>query len=263
MSFEDNFLLDFSTIAVNAVDSSFTATSEAAASADDTLTSFKQSLFQAIDAGTTEPVSLKVPRLSSNPTQTRFNFNDDEMALLFRDVTRQLWTALRKLIKKPNASGIYINGPQGIGKSHAMYGCACVLRLLRSKVRLTYIQSCEEWVKSHGDDPFRFLLNELCSTFQDDKISDDEDKPTVIEWADWVTEVAADQRDSRFKDMKIALTSFVKRNALCWITLVDQENALHSDSHLINGQHAAGFYPFNIIRSFSSKVRLASYVRRF
>jgi hypothetical protein len=264
MSFEDNLLLDFSTIAVNAVDLSFTATSEAAAAADETLTSFKKSLFEAVASETTKPVALKVPRLSVNSTQTRFNFDDsNEMSLLFRDVTRQLWATLRKLIKEPNASGIYINGPQGIGKSHAMYGCACVLRVLRSKVRLTYIQSCEEWVNSHGDDPYRFLLNELCSTFQDDKISDDEDKPTVIEWADWVTEVAADQRDSRFKDMKIALTSFVKRNALCWITLVDQENALHSDSHLINGQHAAGFYPFNIIRSFSSKVRLASYVRRF
>jgi hypothetical protein len=231
-----------------------------AATADDSfLSSMEDDLFSAVSA--TEPISLLVPSLSVNPTQARFNFNDGKMSLLFRDVTRQLWAALLALIEDGNAAGIYINGPQGIGKSHAMYGCACLLGRLRSRIRVTYIQSCERWVKSHGKDPFRFLLNELCSTFQNDKISGDADKTTMAMWADWVVAGKPDERDSRFKELMVVLDAFVAKEKLCWITLVDQENALHSDNHQIEGKHAAGFYPFNIIRSFSSKVRMCIHAR--
>jgi chromosomal replication initiation ATPase DnaA len=50
----------------------------------------------------------------------------------------------------------YVSGSQGIGKTHTLYTCACLFRLLRGyKIRVTYIQSS----KSHLNWTFENLAN--------------------------------------------------------------------------------------------------------
>ena len=221
---------------------------------DALLLSMKTGLLSAIKS--TDTGGMLLPRLGSNPTQIRFVFNsENRLPMMSRVVNQKIWEEVQGLLKLKSTQGLSITGPQGIGKSHALYFCVCVLRLFRSKVRVTYLQSCEEWVKSHGDVPYIFLLRELCETFMDDEISTG-DKKTIADWAEWVLDARPKEREERFQELHLVLNAFVKAKKLRWISVFDQENGLHSDrlGMTIAGVHAAKHYPFNLAGTFSEKV---------
>jgi hypothetical protein len=195
--------------------------------------------------------SFSLPKLGVNDTQDRLNFNGDEgVYMLFRDVTRTLFSTVNKQISKC----YYVSGSQGIGKTHALYTSACLFRLLRVyKIRVTYIQSCRSWVVSHIDEQYQFILNELCETFQDDLISGIEDFRTIDKWAEWVMDARPmnGERDGRFATLKEVLNSFVSNEKIRWISIFDQENGLYKSNH-----SKANVYPFESIEGFSQQVSL-------
>jgi hypothetical protein len=196
--------------------------------------------------GSDSPALLELPKLGVNPTQDdRFKFDDKgSLPVLVRDITRR---HLHSIVGKPNES-FYVSGPQGIGKSYALYTCACALRLQRDKkVRVTYIQSCREWVASHTNNEYIYILNELCETFQEDDISG----KTIVEWSNYVMGGTTFNkvRDHRFRELKVALDTYVDQNKIHWISIFDQENGLYKQA-----SPEAGVYPFKLIETFSSQV---------
>ncbi|KAL1919991.1 uncharacterized protein VTP21DRAFT_1137 [Calcarisporiella thermophila] len=65
--------------------------------------------------------------------------------------------------------GIYVQGPQGVGKSHLLLQIAAYLRLTEPTYRVIYISNCEVWKtrKSYGA-RLRFLLHDIMMAFPDD-----------------------------------------------------------------------------------------------
>ena len=75
--------------------------------------------------------------------------------------------------------GVRLEGPQGIGKSCALFLIAVAL-MSKKGYRVTYVQDCREWRKSQDEEPFKFLLNELLMTFAHDTI----EGRSMKDWAD-------------------------------------------------------------------------------
>lgn len=174
-----------------------------------------------------------------------------------RQVNRVLWNKLDEFADS-EAVGLYITGPQGIGKSHALYHCVCALRLHKDFVRVTYIQDCESWVTSHLLSPYHYLLRELCETFMDDQISTT-DKKTIAEWAEWVEQAVDTQtKDDRFRALYAVPQTFVETNCLRWVSVFDQANALRTDRLTILGTYADLHFPFSMAFYFSPKVVISA-----
>jgi hypothetical protein len=205
---------------------------------DVALTKVEEHLIEALRG--TKVASIDLPRLGVNATQAdRLHFPEGTLKVLVRDLTRTLFNAILK------GQSIYVSGSQGIGKTHALYTCACALRMLREAVRVTYIQSCKKWVSSHEEDDYLYILNELCDTFQDDKISK-QGKITIADWATWVMEAKpkTPDRKQRFAELVVVVKKYVSDANLRWISIFDQENGLYKPRNLIE----RGVYPFTLDR---------------
>jgi DNA replication protein DnaC len=130
---------------------SFEDVAKAAAKTDTHLDA--EMLFGSLERSSVERIEL--PKLGVNPTQERLHFDGDgahSITMLFREVTRILFNAVNGASYK----SFYVSGSQGIGKTHALYTCACLFRLLRGyKIRVTYTQSS----KSHLNWTFENLAN--------------------------------------------------------------------------------------------------------
>ena len=148
---------------------SFKSVVQQAKATDEALDNMEPSLFEEL-AGESA-VLLELPKLGVNPTQDeRLKFKNNMLPVFIRDISRLLNKKIADI-----GDSVYVSGAQGIGKSYGLYTCACMLRLQRSSnVRVTYVQSCREWVSSHNEDEYLYILNELCETFQDDVLPDND-----------------------------------------------------------------------------------------
>ncbi|KAJ1411733.1 hypothetical protein B484DRAFT_402551 [Ochromonadaceae sp. CCMP2298] len=150
----DRFLAEgVETMSLDWKGSSFEDVAKAASITDTHLDAAKEMLFGLREESDVK--MIKLPKLGMNPTQERLHFDGDgaqSITMIFRDVTRILFNAV---IKAPGKS-FYVSGSQGIGKTHALYTCACLFRILRGKkIRVTYIQSSN----SHLNWTFENLAN--------------------------------------------------------------------------------------------------------
>jgi diphthamide biosynthesis protein 7 len=90
------------------------------------------------------------------------------VALLVAEYVRERFA----LIESPELLGVSFEGPQGAGKSAALFLLVSAWRALRHRgVRVTYVEDAAEWVQSHRLAPFEFLLCELLYTFLGEAIS--------------------------------------------------------------------------------------------
>jgi len=127
--------------------------------------------------------TIELPILGLNKLQDRFHVQNKKVPVITRNYHKKIMDALNNAYEQKNASrGLYIHGPSGLGKSYALYHVVSILRLQSDKCRVTYINSCEEWWKSHQDEPYKYMLNVLISTFNNDSL-----KPlTIADWAEFV-----------------------------------------------------------------------------
>jgi DNA replication protein DnaC len=145
---------------------------------DTELNALKESLVASVDGQKVALIAL--PKLGFSDTTDRLNFDtQDKVVMLVRDITLQVVDTVSTKFPK----SIYVSGPQGIGKSHALYTYACVLCTQRQdNVRVTYVQSCLKWVASHNNDEFRYIIDELymCATFQTTRFPPAHARPSPI-----------------------------------------------------------------------------------
>eukprot|EP00727_Mastigamoeba_balamuthi_P002886 m51a1_g12595 hypothetical protein (628) ;mRNA; f:842-2999 len=84
------------------------------------------------------------------------------VGVMLRERTKELLAFLRD----GKAKGAYLHGPQGAGKSHALYHAVCALRADPSRYRVVYIPDCRSWAV--GKKPFRLVLTAIADAFHAD-----------------------------------------------------------------------------------------------
>ncbi|CAG8816402.1 17196_t:CDS:1, partial [Gigaspora rosea] len=130
------------------------------------------------------PEIINLPLLSKNKFQDRIHIRGEKLPFIYRRSCNEILSkALDSIGEKNESRGLYIFGPSGLGKSYSIYYLVAQLRLYNNLIRVTYINSCEEWWSSHVDEPYKFLLNELIYTFSNDELS----PLTVADWVEFVT----------------------------------------------------------------------------
>ncbi|CAG8518080.1 25064_t:CDS:2 [Gigaspora margarita] len=204
---------------------------------------------------------INLPQLSGNKFQDRIHIREGKLPFICRRNCVEIFRKVIDSIDEQNESrGLYIFGPSGLGKSYSIYYLVAQLRL-HNNLRVTYINSCEEWWGSHENVPYEFLLNELICTFSNDELS----PLTVADWiefvidglterlsnkfdkltedSEWVEEFmmrSGNSIEERFKTFIIALRTYVRENRYLWIWVFDQHNALHKYDVLAK-------YPFSLV----------------
>ncbi|CAG8787851.1 5620_t:CDS:2, partial [Dentiscutata erythropus] len=206
---------------------------------------------------------INLPQLSENKVQNRIHIREGKLPFICRRNCVEIFRKVVDSIEEQNVSrGLYIFGPSGLGKSYSIYYLVAQLRL-HNNLRVTYINSCEEWWKSHDHVPYEFLLNELICTFSNDELS----PLTVADWIEFVirglTKRLSDKLDKltehskwveafmmsssnsieeRFKTFIKELRTYARENEYLWIWVFDQYNALHKyDVHVK--------FPFSLVKT--------------
>lgn len=128
-------------------------------------------------------------------------------------------------------SGIYVTGPVGVGKSYLLYLLAAEYRLNRKSYRVTYINDCAGWRRR----PYHYIIEELVTTFYDDKIKG----RSVVEWCQEV--IGSEKEEKLFMNMINDLICYIDDQNLQWIVICDQHNSFYARSVVV--EH----FPFNII----------------
>ncbi|RIB24536.1 hypothetical protein C2G38_2139225 [Gigaspora rosea] len=201
------------------------------------------------------PEIINLPLLSENKFQNRIHIRGGKLPFIYRRSCHEILSKVRDSIGEKNESrGLYIFGPSGLGKSYSIYYLVAQLRLYNNLIRITYINSCEEWWRSHSVHPYELLLNELIYTFSNDELS----PLTVADWIEFVndglTESLRNKLDNeeRFKTFIIGLRKYVREKQYRWVWVFDQHNALHKHKVLEE-------YPFSLVKAlptFLNKIGL-------
>jgi len=180
--------------------------------------------------------SLYLPLISPHRLQQRFSVKQNSVFAVIRESYSRLKFEVETLDVE-SVSGMYVQGPVGIGKSHLLYILAAEFRLDRSLYRVTYINDCGSWRL----DGLNYLLCELVTTFYDDSI----EHKSIAEWFQMVTESRTDDQIMIMMNLMRALVNYVKISNLQWIVIADQHNALYSPSVVKE-------FPFNILNFLST-----------
>ncbi|CAG8661397.1 23360_t:CDS:1 [Dentiscutata erythropus] len=137
---------------------------------------------------------INLPRLSENKFQNRIHIREGKLPFICRRNCVEIFRKVIDSIEEQNESrGLYIFGPSGLGKSYSIYYLVAQLRL-HNNLRVTYINSCEEWWRSHETEPYEFLLNELICTFSNDELS----PLTVADWIEFVIKGLTKRLSNKF-----------------------------------------------------------------
>ncbi|RIB04940.1 hypothetical protein C2G38_1987717 [Gigaspora rosea] len=180
---------------------------------------------------------INLPQLSGNKFQNRIRIKDGILPFICRRNCVDMFYKVKNSIEDPNESrGLYIFGPSGLGKSYSIYYLVAQLRLYNN-LRVTYINSCEEWWSSHENVPYEFLLNELICTFSNDKLS----PLTVADWIEFVIK-GLKKGEECFKTFIEELRKYVLEKEYLWIWVFDQHNALHKYNALTK-------YPYLLVKT--------------
>jgi hypothetical protein len=164
-------------------------------------------------------VQLPVHHLLLKSSRDRFrpvNPQDPKsISIMLRDRTKELLAFLRD----GKAKGAYLHGPQGVGKSHALYYTVCVLRS-DPRSRVIYIPDCKRWTSGNS---FAFFLEAVVDAFHSD--------PEVIDALPSLYEINdSRQRQSDFEDfVSKALPEFCASRGLQLFAMFDQHNGLTPD----------------------------------
>ncbi|RIA87884.1 hypothetical protein C1645_695657, partial [Glomus cerebriforme] len=195
--------------------------------------------------------TIYLPKLGPNKLQDRFHFSNEKLFLIRRNHHNQIYKSLIKALNEENTSrGLYIRGPSGLGKSYSLYYLVSELRL-QPGYKVTYIDSCEEWWKSHQLEPYQYILNELLCTFNKDVLS----PLTVTDWAEFVMHGPTTnirEKKERFVLFLKELANFVKIEYY-WIWIFDQYNDLYKYNVLNE-------YPFVLVNVLSEMLKGAGLI---
>ena len=112
--------------------------------------------------------SLFLPLITPHRLQYRLTVDKDQSVFV---VIRNEYSKLKEVVDNLNNngySGIYIQGPVGIGKSYLLYTLASQCHADRRNYSVTFINDCSAW----RVDRYGYLLKELVMTFYDDVIQE-------------------------------------------------------------------------------------------
>ncbi|KAF0537247.1 hypothetical protein F8M41_008559 [Gigaspora margarita] len=201
---------------------------------------------------------INLPRLSENKLQNRMHIRKGKLPFIYRRNCNEIFCKVLGSIEEQNASrGLYIFGPSGLGKSYSIYYLVAQFRLYNN-LRVTYINSCEEWWRSHEDEPYEFLLNELICTFSNDELS----PLNVADWIEFVNDGLTKRLSNKFDELKenskysneerfktfiTGLRKYVREKEYLWVWVFDQHNALHK-------YNALAKYPFSLVKTLPTRL---------
>jgi DNA replication protein DnaC len=146
---------------------------------------------------------------------TRFNVISRDVRMLDRT---PLYEELRAfLVRNPGGKHpvLYIQGPQGVGKSHLLLKMVHELRTQPSN-RVIYVADCREWVefgRASSDNAFQYFQNAILEAFG---ASDD----------DLLARIANCQSEN---DLVSLIASHCKKNNLALYAVFDQHNGIPED----------------------------------
>ncbi|GAM18205.1 hypothetical protein SAMD00019534_013800 [Acytostelium subglobosum LB1] len=106
-------------------------------------------------------VTLPASPSSLSTDRTRFDFKDNQVKIVKRAITDRLMNFITDKYGKHR--GVYVQGPQGVGKSHSLFQIASALKQNIGN-RVLYISDCRGWLGSSN--PFQFFLECLDNAFQ-------------------------------------------------------------------------------------------------
>ncbi|CAG8575489.1 21430_t:CDS:2, partial [Gigaspora margarita] len=213
---------------------------------------------------------INLPVLSENKIQDPLKINEDgRISFICRRNCIEIFDTVVKSVSEENRSrGLCIRGHSGVGKSYSIYYLASRLRI-NDKIRITYINSCEEWYNDHINNKYLFQLKELMCTFSNDVMS----PLTLADWAifvmkgltryldekldeltghsKWVEVFRLRNKDKnidgRFKMFINELMIYIDESPYYWIWIFDQHNSLCKHKVL-------GNYPFNLATTLPSSL---------
>jgi hypothetical protein len=114
-------------------------------------------LVQAFDMELPVPHYVTVPPHPSlqHSSRRRFTFDDGSFTFMCRELSRRLAQWLLQLLESREFAA-YIQGPQGVGKSHTLYEAIAVLSLTPG-CRVVYEHDCESWA-TYANKPIEAAL---------------------------------------------------------------------------------------------------------
>ncbi|EGG18090.1 hypothetical protein DFA_06757 [Cavenderia fasciculata] len=101
--------------------------------------------------------SIPEDSFSKSIHKGRFSFNEKQVKIVDRGISKKLQDFISSSARDCKR-GVYIQGPQGFGKSHSIYQAVYLLRL-KPKNIVIYIPDCQGWAESNN--AYSFLISSM------------------------------------------------------------------------------------------------------
>ncbi|EGG24346.1 hypothetical protein DFA_06496 [Cavenderia fasciculata] len=105
-------------------------------------------------------IKLPYDPFARSSDRSRFEYNDDLVQLVNRTTTKELEEFIVDKVGK--VRGVYVQGPQGVGKPHSLFHIVMKLRLEKDN-RVVYIPDCGGWAGSGNG--YEFFLEAIIFAF--------------------------------------------------------------------------------------------------
>lgn len=119
-----------------------------------------------------EFTKLPADHLLSNTSRTRFDIAANKVTLMHRELTDKMkdFILTNRARTDTEVPAVYINGPQGVGKSYSLFEVVCSLRA-DARNRVIYIPDCGGWgsFSDSNSHSISFLLEAILLAFPTDK----------------------------------------------------------------------------------------------
>jgi hypothetical protein len=129
--------------------------------------------------------------------------------------------------------GIFLTGPQGVGKSYAIYSLVATLTSKPDKYRVSYVPDCGKWLVDTSASGIKFLLHEWVWAFAQeakDQTLIGQSGKTVLQLAqEVITPPFPFTRDQALNEMREALKEYCISRDLIWVHVYDQINHIYKD----------------------------------